>query len=94
MNKILKKILLTAKDIALETATESIPGAAIAIGGVTKLFDKDDSNNASAISEIEDGIITAIQNLAPSEVSNATLVAEGLKGLKEDFDKIKRGLRK
>lgn len=93
MSPILKKILGVALDITRETASTLVPGAGIAISGVTKLFDKDDTNNAGAISEIEDGIITAVQNLKPSEISNAVLLAEGIKELKDGFDKVKRGLK-
>lgn len=93
MNPILRKVLGVALDIARDTATQMVPGAGIAISGISKLFDKDDTNNAGALVEIEEGVITAIQGLKPSDVSNAILVAEGLKELKEAFDKIRKGLK-
>lgn len=93
MNKILKKFLETARDVAIETATQSLPGAGIAIGGVTKLFDKDNSNNSAAIVEIESGVIEAIQSLDSSALRDSALVAQGLADLKKGFDELKRGLK-
>jgi hypothetical protein len=93
MNAILRKILGAAKDIALQTATEAVPGAGIAISGATKLFDKDNSNNAEGLSEIESGVISAVRGLDPSHVSNATLVAEGVTELEDGFRKVRAGLK-
>lgn len=94
MNKILKKILLTAKDISVETASQALPGAAVAINGVTQLFDKNNSNNATALLEIENGIIAAVKSLDATKVADAMLIATGLQEIQDGFSKVRAGLKK
>ena len=93
MNKILKSILLTAKDVALNVASNSIPGASIVISGVTKLLDNDNLNNSGAINELGEGVVIAIKSLKGDDITNAPLVAEGIQDLQTGFDKIRRGIR-
>jgi hypothetical protein len=94
MNSILKKILITIGQAAEDTVSNTVPGAGTIIKGVTKLIDKDHTNNAEAIDELEQGLLTAIQSLSPAQVSNASLVLQGVTELKSGFDKIKQGLKK
>lgn len=93
MNKILKKILLTAKDVGIETAASLVPGSSILISGITRLLDKDDTNNSGALAEIENGLITALQSLKPGEINDALLLAEGLKELEEGFKKVRMAVK-
>lgn len=93
MNRILKNILTTARDLALESATKTIPGASVVISGVTKLVDHDHTNNGGAITEIGNGVVTAIESLKGEDVVDEVLVAQGVMEVKGGLDKIKRGLR-
>lgn len=94
MNLVLKRILEAAKETALDTASKTIPGAGPIISGVTRLLDHNDSNNAGAIEELEDGLITAVTSLDPAHVSNATLLAEAVTELRSAFSKLKTALKK
>lgn len=94
MNKILKAFLQTAGKVAQEAATETLPGAGILIGGVTKLVDKNHDNNAEAIGEIESGLVSALSALEPDKVSNPVLLAEALVELQDVVSKVKLALTK
>lgn len=93
LRTILKNILLNAKDIAIETATSSIPGAATVISGVTRLVDHDDTNNSGAVAEIGEGVITAVTSLKGEQVVDAGLLAQGIAELKSGFEKVRRAIK-
>ncbi len=94
VNKILKQILLTAKQVAEDTASKTIPGASIVIGGVEKLVDHDKTNNISALFEMESGIITALNSLKQEEIVNATLLNQGIMEMSSGFEKVRLALKK
>jgi 6,7-dimethyl-8-ribityllumazine synthase len=94
MNKILKQVLMTAKDIALDTATHAVPGAGVVISGVTKMFDKDKTNNTDGLMEIESGVIASINAIKQTDMIDPAMVAEGIKELQSGFDKIRKGIGK
>lgn len=93
MNKILKGILLTAKDIALEGATSVVPGSALVIAGAQRLLDHDDANNGAALEELGAGVVQAVDALDPSQIDNPALVQVGLQDLQRGIAEIKRGLK-
>lgn len=92
MNRILKRILLTAKDVALDAASEAVPGSGVLISGVQKLLDKDDTNNSAAIAELESGTVAAISALKGADVLDAALLAEGITEIEAGFKKIKKSV--
>lgn len=94
MNHLFKNILVTLGKSALAEVGTLVPGANLAIDGITKLFDKNNDNNREGLEGIEMGILQAIRSLSPDKVDNATLVAEGLTELEAGFAKVRQGLKK
>lgn len=90
VRNVLKAVALGAED----TLSGMVPGSGLVIKGVTALVDKDHENNIEAIDNLENGLLTAIGSLAPSQVSNASLIAAGVADLRAGFMKIKQGLSK
>lgn len=93
MNKILKSVLLTAKDIALESASTVIPGAGVVISGVQKLVDHDNSNNGEAVTEIGEGVIVAVNSLRPDQIIDAAKVTLGVMHIKQGIAELKQGIK-
>lgn len=93
MNKILKNILLAAKDVALESVSTVVPGSAVLIDGVQKLVDKDDNNNSTAIAEIGTGLITAVGDIDPNLIKDPTLLAKGVAKVNDGITDIKHALK-
>lgn len=93
MNKILKSILTTARDIALDTVEKTVPGSALVIDGARRLLDKDESNNGDAVADLGAGVVEAVESLKGDEVIDESLVAEGVLELKSAIQKIRRGIK-
>lgn len=94
MKSFLKKLLLNVADAAKDTAMGMVPGSDLVLKGVAALIDKDDTNNVEAIDNLQNGIMTAVNAIAPAQIENASLVLQGAAELKDAFDKIKQGLKK
>ena len=94
MKSFLKKLLLNVADAAKDTAMGMIPGSDLVLKGVAALLDRDDHNNVEAIDNLQNGIMTAIQSLAPAQIENASMLLAGIAKLKEGFDMVKAGLKK
>ena len=93
MNRIIRNILLTAKDIAIQSTMQVVPGSALVISGVQKLLDKDDHNNAGAIEELGVGVIAAIESIKGEDVADEVMIASGVVDIKLGFAKIQKGLK-
>lgn len=94
MNKILKAFLETAGTIAKDAASQAIPGAGILIGGVTKLVDKNHDNNAEAIGELEQGLVTALGSIDTSLIKDPMALTLAVTELQDAFAKVKTALGK
>lgn len=87
-NSVLKTALGTAEAIAAET----IPGSGPLIRGVKALLDKDDANNASAIEDVEQGVVGTLTTLDTKDVKDPVLLQDGVEDLHRAFVKIKKAL--
>lgn len=88
-----KKILTIAKDVAIASADDVVPGLDDILDGSEKLFDKDNDNNIDGVQQIERGTIRGIKAIKPSQIRDPQAVEEGTADLYLAFAKIRSGLK-
>lgn len=94
MNRIVKMVLMAAKEAALDAASSAVPGAGILIGGVEKLIDKDNDNNSEAITELVTGLTTAVTSLDSKHIKDQSKVAHAVELFQQGAAELKAGLQK
>ena len=73
MKSFLKKLLLNVADAAKDTAMGMVPGSDLVLKGVAALIDKNDTNNVEAVDNLQNGIMTAINAIAPAQIENKSV---------------------
>lgn len=94
MNSHLKDVLKILQVVGETTAAQALPGGGLIVSAAHKLLDKDNGNNWEGVTDLENGLITALNSLKESEVIDPLLMAKGIEDAKLAFDEIKRALKK
>jgi len=94
MNSALKKVLIAAREIGEALGASMIPGGAQIISGVEKLVDKDKTNNWSAVDDLGDGTLKALEFIKGKDLVDETVFMSGYGDIKQGFEKIKLSFKK